>query len=227
MIAKGTTKFDIICHGEKKVQRIFKGTNKVYEFIPKEYMEVKCVITDGRSYIDSNYVFTGDTSIDITFGTPPTELDTNQTLFYSGGTGATPIGFIMCSTNNKYRFRYAYRSVYNGAFALDTNTKYKLKALKNKIYINDKLVRSFTKSTFTTPYTMPFFAQYIGNTSPVAIPKSGTKIYYIKIYDDDDVLVRDMIPCYRKSDNEIGFFDRVNKVFYTNLGAGDFTYESL
>jgi hypothetical protein len=226
MIAKGTTKFDIICHGEKKVQRIFKGTNKVYEFIPKEYMEVKCVITDGRSYIDSNYVFTGDTSIDITFETP-SEMNANQTLFYSGGTGTLPIGFIMCSVNNNYRYRYAYRSVYNGRFILDTNTKYNLKALQNNIYINDDLVRSFTKSTFTTPYTMPFFAQYLGSTSPVAMSKNGTKIYYIKIYDDDDVLVRDMVPCYRKSDNEIGFFDRVNKVFYTNLGAGDFTYESL
>ena len=226
MIAKGTTKFDIICHGEKKVQRIFKGTNKVYEFIPKEYMEVKCVITDGRSYIDSNYVFTGDTSIDITFETP-SELDTNQTLFYSGGSGTLPIGFIMCSVSNNYRYRYAYRSVYNGRFILDTNTKYNLKALQNNIYINDDLVRSFTKSTFTTPYTMPFFAQYLGSTSPVAMPKNGTKIYYIKIYDGDDVLVRDMVPCYRKSDNEVGFFDRVNKVFYTNLGTGDFTYDSL
>lgn len=226
MIAKGTTKFDIICHGEKKVQRIFKGTNKVYEFIPKEYMEVKCVITDGRSYIDSNYVFTGDTSIDITFETP-SELDTDQTLFYSGGSGASRVGFIMCSANNNYKFRYAYKSVYNGSFALDTNTKYNLKALQNNLYINDELIRSFTKSTFTVPYTMPFFAHYFGGTSAVSIPKSGTKIYYIKIYDGDDALVRDMIPCYRKSDNEVGFFDRVNKVFYTNLGTGDFTYDSL
>lgn len=227
MITKGTTKFNVIYHGQNKVQRIFKGTTKVYEFLPKEYQEVKSIITDGRSYLDSGYIFDSDTSIDITFGTPSTELNTNQTLFYSGGSGTTPIGFIICSTNNANRYRYAYNSVYNGRFVLDTNTKYNLKALQNNIYINDELVKSYTKSTFTTPYTMPFFAQYLGNTSPAAIPKSGTRIYYIKIYDENNTLVRDMIPCYRKSDNEVGMFDRVNKVFYTNLGTGTFTYESL
>ena len=31
-------------------------------------------------------------------------------------------------------------------------------------------------------------------------------------------LVRDFIPCYRNSDNEIGLYDLVNDIFYTNQG---------
>ena len=33
-------------------------------------------------------------------------------------------------------------------------------------------------------------------------------------------MVRNLIPCYRKSDNEIGFYDTINGVFYANQGTG-------
>ena len=39
---------------------------------------------------------------------------------------------------------------------------------------------------------------------------------------DGDTLIRNYIPCYRKSDNEIGLYDIVNNVFYTNQGTGVF-----
>ena len=35
-------------------------------------------------------------------------------------------------------------------------------------------------------------------------------------------LVRNLIPCYRNSDNVVGLYDIVNNVFYTNDGTGDF-----
>lgn len=47
------------------------------------------------------------------------------------------------------------------------------------------------------------------------------KLYYCKIW-QDDILVRDFVPCYRKSDDEIGMYDLVNAVFYTNDGTGSF-----
>ena len=42
-----------------------------------------------------------------------------------------------------------------------------------------------------------------------------------KIY-ENDILVRDFIPAKRNSDNEVGLYDIVNNVFYTNAGMGDF-----
>ena len=35
-------------------------------------------------------------------------------------------------------------------------------------------------------------------------------------------LIMDLIPCYRKTDSEIGFFDIVNNKFYRNSGTGTF-----
>ena len=48
------------------------------------------------------------------------------------------------------------------------------------------------------------------------------KIYDCKIWVGNKLL-RHFIPCYRKSDNVIGMYDVVNKVFYVNQGTGSFT----
>lgn len=37
-----------------------------------------------------------------------------------------------------------------------------------------------------------------------------------------DALIRDFVPCYRKSDNEAGLYDLVTNTFYTNAGSGSF-----
>ena len=49
----------------------------------------------------------------------------------------------------------------------------------------------------------------------------GMRYYYLKMW-LDDVLVRDYIPCYRKSDGEIGLYDLVSNGFFTNAGPGTF-----
>lgn len=55
---------------------------------------------------------------------------------------------------------------------------------------------------------------------------SAGYFFYCKLYnfqiEVDNVLVRNFIPCKRKSDNVLGLFDSVNKVFYTNAGSGTF-----
>ena len=50
---------------------------------------------------------------------------------------------------------------------------------------------------------------------------STAKVYrYYSKYNNEIVL--DLRPCYRESDNEIGMYDLVNNVFYTNVGTGTF-----
>ena len=48
------------------------------------------------------------------------------------------------------------------------------------------------------------------------------KIKYCKIWEEDN-LIRNLVPCYRKSDNKLGLYDIVNGKFYTNQGTGEFT----
>ena len=48
------------------------------------------------------------------------------------------------------------------------------------------------------------------------------KIYYFRWNRGADVY-KELVPCYRKSDNEIGMYDIINDIFYTNQGTGTFT----
>lgn len=47
-------------------------------------------------------------------------------------------------------------------------------------------------------------------------------LYNFKAY-ESDILMLDLVPCYRKSDGEIGLYDLISKKFYTNIGTGVFS----
>lgn len=49
------------------------------------------------------------------------------------------------------------------------------------------------------------------------------KFYSCQIYNPSDELIRDFYCCYRKSDNVIWLYDKVNWVFYTNQWSWSFT----
>lgn len=68
-----------------------------------------------------------------------------------------------------------------------------------------------------------------GNGNPMG-GSEGTigsgKIYYLKYY-HDGILTAHLIPCKRKSDGVLGFYDlEGNHTFYTNMGTGTFEYEA-
>lgn len=75
---------------------------------------------------------------------------------------------------------------------------------------------SDTAWTFTGTSTLKFSRNEYSNRN------NSDKFYFAKIY-DWDTLVRDFIPCYKKSTWEIWMIDDVNKVFYTNDWTWTFT----
>lgn len=52
--------------------------------------------------------------------------------------------------------------------------------------------------------------------------RGSERIYSFSIY-NGSTLVRDFIPCYRKSDNVAGMFETVTQSFFTNSGTGSFS----
>ena len=55
------------------------------------------------------------------------------------------------------------------------------------------------------------------------------KIYNFKVYTDSIATtpIYEYIPAIRNADGEIGIYDIINDVFYTNAGTGTFLYETL
>ena len=51
----------------------------------------------------------------------------------------------------------------------------------------------------------------------------ATAKYYLCQIWENNTLVHDFIPCYRKSDSVAGMYDLISKTFFTNAGTGEFT----
>ena len=81
---------------------------------------------------------------------------------------------------------------------------------------------SFTIQDYTISNNLYLLGQnYKGNYRGNGLKQ----ISYFKYWDNNENLLRDMIPCYRKSDNVIGMYDKVSNTFLTNAGTGTFYKE--
>jgi hypothetical protein len=94
-----------------------------------------------------------------------------------------------------------------------------LKVDANKLYWNGELKvtrTAFTSNALATPFTL--FAQNnnnAGTTSPGFGRQAAVECYYVKIQDTSKSINKELIPCYRKSDNAIGFYDIIGETFIT------------
>lgn len=193
-----------IFKGTTEIVKVYKGTNLVYSALPIGYQRVEYIESTGTQYIETNLGFGIKLIIDIQF-----TQTTRGLMGYNGNGGnywgtndnnRVEIGstYLACNTND--------RNVFEINFPLVGNYP--------SISLNDQTVISQYEMRATTSYYKFFkIDSYQLN--------SKAKLYSCKIY-ENNVLVRNFIPCYRKSDNVIGLFDTINQVFYTNAGTGTF-----
>ncbi len=60
------------------------------------------------------------------------------------------------------------------------------------------------------------------STNPSWTTGFSARVYSAKFWQGVN-MIRNLIPCYRKSDSVIGLYDLINGQFYTNAGSGAFT----
>lgn len=68
---------------------------------------------------------------------------------------------------------------------------------------------------FTEPPYSTYFQEYGGSDKYYTrfSPPEGFRFYYCKMYDKNENLIRDLVPCYRKSDNVVGLYDVIDRIF--------------
>ena len=91
-----------------------------------------------------------------------------------------------------------------------------------KCYINNVLLHTYSISVSTDFRNQSSVYLFSGHGSGTQTPIPEVKVYHTSFY-ENGTPIRDMYPCYRKSDNVAGMYDIVNNVFYTNVGSGSFT----
>lgn len=175
--------------------------------LPSEYQRVEYIQSSGTQYIDT--AFPIKSTYEITITLTPLEASVDKAFFgvYDGSGQACELGQIGVNFRGNVGETNAPRVVVGQKFTFNyTSGRWNY----------DETPFGINRNTDTTNGALIFGRYYNGITK-----LNSLKLYELKIYDNGS-LVRNYVPCYRKSDNEIGVYDLVNGVFYTNQGTGTF-----
>jgi len=187
--------------------------------LPSEYTQVDYIESSGTQYIDTGIKGNQDMKVNLDFEATNFSYAGNKTII--GGRKSSIIKHyaITMSPGDEPYLYSGYNNVTQKGEQISLNTKYNVFKDKNITYLDNTEMANTTYATFETPTNMYIFAMNEGGAKFY----SSIKLFTLKIYNDNE-LVRNFIPCYRNSDNEVGLYDIVNDVFYTNQGTGAFTY---
>lgn len=187
--------------------------------IPAEYQEVAYLRSNGKQYIDSEVA----ASTSIITEVKCRSFVGNKAIVASG-TSSSVRYQIYCNTNLTYSAAFAGTTSGLGGVSSTEVAVIRLDPVARKATINGV--------EYDLPYegtvqerTLWLFAR--NQTSSVTNYYSTTDMWYCKMWDGSyDNLIRDYVPCYRKSDNEAGMYDIVSNEFLTNVGTGEFAVGS-
>lgn len=211
--------------GSNRINRVYYGNTKVYDVLPKEYQRVEYIEGTGTQYINTGIKikpthkiivdcqFTAIIAQSRVFGNRNTQSNGLVVTMYMNGN--TPSKFAWACQNNTGNWKAT------NLLADTDRHKFTMDILNDKVAIDDTEITMETSHTNTAKDSLFFFAYYSNSTTTAPTIRTNAKFYLSKIYDNNK-LAFEFIPCYRKSDNEIGLFDIVNNVFYTNAGTDSF-----
>ena len=200
-----------------------QGTGEFRYPIDEKYTPVEYLESTGTQYIDTGIKLSNNSNVEINAKLTATSKRKSYYLFgssldqkrYMIAVGSTTDKYLADFKNSSYRINSSV-SAFDSAFHI-----HKINNLN--YYIDNILQGSQTSLNFSDTENAYLF-DVRGRSTDSSVGVQAWQIKYCKIY-DNDTLVRNFIPCYRKSDNKPGLYDTVTKEFYTNQGTGEFLYE--
>lgn len=213
---------------ETRIANILKGTSNPSSSIGDNGQLYLKYIDIADAYSLREYIEVGNTAgpyIDtgLTTSSNDTKLTTETEVIYSY-TDRPDHNTWMFGAFSGYGIILGYQNgqtegyVGSGGKLLDYDTNVHTVAFKDGgLYADDSLKQ--TGNWTQIPNNTPIYIFGRGGDNRVI---KNTRIYRCKIW-QNGVLLRDLIPVQRKSDDEIGMLDLVNNVFYDNDGTGSFT----
>jgi hypothetical protein len=201
--------------------------------LPSAYQEVERIGTSWSQWIDTWFVISWVTWIQTETKIAVNTTSQNIPIFWSYSpnyNSSTPTSwkyYHLTPYSNKWYFWKNGSEWNGGSYSATVWKQYEIVYNNSSNYLNVDWSNVVSVSWTTWP-TSPY-------TYTIAISRRGTarswdvfywrwNYYYFNIYNrNTNTYERQMIPCYRKSDNVIWMYDIVNWVFYTNNGSWTFT----
>ena len=185
--------------------------------MPSAYQRVAYIESTGTQYIEIDFSPTANTKVEYKVKTSSSQTvasapiigtrvgNGNPNRFFPLAYSGTTAGRITFG-NKEYSITFNADTIYEGVFDAKNQTA----TLNGQTY--NLTGNSFTKSENTN--LCVFGTNGYGSEHYIA----KATIYYCKIY-ENNVLVRNLIPCVRKSDTTVGLFDTLTKTFYAPIGT--------
>ena len=200
----------------------------VDKLVPKGYKPLTYLESSKTQYIDTGFIPNQDTRVvsvheyikdpiydGYVFGAGYTATDRAFEFYTWAENWNSPYG-----NTNIIMLKPSSTLVINNKITIDKNKN----VITIKYFDGSTQTNSTTYTDFVvTDRSMWLFAINRGSTGEM-YKSDGVRLYSCKIW-NKDILVRDFQPALRESDNKPGMYDRVNNVFYTNAGTGEFLYE--
>ena len=180
--------------------------------VPATYKAVQYITSSWTQYIRTWISASNTLSFDFAI-TPNTSYVSEYAILWNYWSANA---LFMMFYQNQYRLHNGWKVV---DWPAPTNQK-TLITIDNTWYtINGVKYNCATQNNYWWTVQISLFSttNWSTNTARWRFSLRRTKI------SDNGNLVRDFVPCYRKSDSVVWLFDRVNKIFYTNNGTWSFT----
>ena len=215
----------------------FKGTTLPINWnLPDEYQEVEYIESSGTQYIN---MFPDDPSplpsdnLAIKLDVTVTGKVANQEAGIFGGKPASPSAInsptlFLPKTTMVLSSWCNNRSEFSSGVTLSIGTNYSIESVWNAgsgrtITIDGTPHSSETNNNSSMANDVArHFCLFKDGIRATDSSYASLKVSSFEMT-VDSVLIRKLVPCYRKSDDEIGMFDLVTGTFFTNAGTGTFT----
>ena len=180
--------------------------------LPPEYQQVEYIksvssYNEGTAliYIDTGVTYFADFEIECQ------KLNSSDAKFCGVASNS-------CIQTNGGKYSFYNTSSEYYVTNITATTRAKLRWQNNDIYIDDVHVTTQAKTPTNGTFKL-FGAGGYGTNN-----YSNISVYSLKIWDNVGALIRDFIPCYRKSDNAVGLYDVITGTFYGHTGGTNFSH---
>ena len=197
---------NIISRGQSTFVHVSAG-------LPSEYQRVEYLQSTGSQYIDTGVSGSTPTGFEIDF-----QLVSTSGSFFGYRTGSTSGRFGCMNWSSRFHMMMSSGDIWN--YSIDTNRH------TGSVQVSSDYSYTWTFDSYSGSGTTN--SNVCANTTFKLFydsydSKGSLKIYSCNLYDSSGECIRELVACYRISDNTAGFYDLVNDVFYTNAGSGTFT----
>lgn len=187
------------------------------------YQEVEYIEFDGKSFINTNEPAANNFEFDVTASFPQSSSERTLTALSNKTHGIVTLGH--SATANRMFFFCRQSAIISNIENLYNSVVHAhcvYESSKGKTFTLEVSDKTYTA---TEPATVTFADEKFtfGTAGYTSARYTFIGKLYHASYTADDVLVCDLIPCYRKSDNEVGLYNKVNGMFYANAGTGTLT----